>query len=409
MTERHNVVVIGAGQAGLSVSHELTALGVEHVVLERGRVGQTWRGRWDSFCLVTPNWTVKLPGGEYDGDDPTGFMPRDEIVAHLERYARSFSAPVRERVNVRELERTTNGFRLRTDDSEIEAKHVVLSTGAYQRPHRPSVTLTPKTHAIDAEDYTNPAALPPGKVLVVGSGQTGCQIAEELHESGRDVFLACGRAPWIERRIEGRDFVDWLSHTRFFDMTLADLPSPQARLIANVLSTGHGAGHDMHYRTLQALGVELLGHLVGVDGHRAIFANDLADSVAFGDARHADTCALIVNTMNERGLHAPRFDPVPPFKATPEETIDLRDIATVIFTSGFRPDYTSWVPIPSAFDDLGFPLHANGASTAVPGLYFCGVHFLRKRKSSLFLGVGEDAAIVARTVADRVRAPARAS
>ncbi|HKC89951.1 MAG TPA: NAD(P)-binding domain-containing protein, partial [Candidatus Limnocylindria bacterium] len=194
---KSDVVVIGAGQAGLSVSHELSAAGVDHVVLERGRVGETWRGRWDTFCLVTPNWTVLLPGGAYAGEDPDGFMPRDAIVAHLESYARSFKAPVRERVAVTALHPIDDGFAVSTSEGELRSKTVVVTTGAYQKAHRPAAaeSLPRGLYVIDAESYRNAEALPPGKVLIVGSGQTGCQIAEELHEAGRDVFLACGRAP----------------------------------------------------------------------------------------------------------------------------------------------------------------------------------------------------------------------
>ena len=180
------VVVVGAGQAGLAVSRELRALGVDHVVLERARVGQTWRGRWDSFCLVTPNWTMSLPGAPYAGDDPEGFVPRDEIVRYLERYASG--APVREGVGVDSLEPgSEGGFLLRTSAGDMRAESVVVCTGAYQRPHRPDVAAAfPQgVRVVDAENYMDPAALPPGKVLVVGSGQTGCQISEDLHESGR--------------------------------------------------------------------------------------------------------------------------------------------------------------------------------------------------------------------------------
>src|SRR2546425_5845221 len=227
MGERVEVVVVGGGQAGLAVSHELAAVGVEHLVLERGRVGQTWRDRWDSFCLVTPNSTVQLPGGAYAGDDPDGFMPRDEIVRHLETYAASFAAPVREGVDVTALEAAETGFGLGTSDGELQADVVVVCTGAYQRPHRPAAATVPAgLLQLDAESYSNEAALPPGRVLVVGSGQTGCQLAEELREAGRDVVLACGRAPWAPRRVGGRDIFLWAVEVGFFDDTLAHLPSP---------------------------------------------------------------------------------------------------------------------------------------------------------------------------------------
>lgn len=220
--ERARVVVVGGGQAGLAISHELMALGMEHIVLERKRLAQAWRDRWESFCLVTPNWSVQLPGGAYAGDDPDGFMPRDEIVRHLESYAQSFSAPLREGVAVLSVDPVPGGgFTLATSDGVILANTVVLATGAYQRPHRPTATkaLPAGILQIDAEAYRNEASLPPGKVLIVGSGQTGCQLAEELTEAGRDVVLACGRAPWALRRIGGKDIIYWAVETGLFDDT----------------------------------------------------------------------------------------------------------------------------------------------------------------------------------------------
>jgi putative flavoprotein involved in K+ transport len=281
----------------------------------------------------------------------------------------------------------------------MRAEIVVVCTGAYQRPHRPDVaTAVPQdVLVVDAEDYGSPSALPPGKVLVVGSGQTGCQIAEELCESGRDVFLACGRAPWIPRRAAGRDLVTWMNETPYFDAPLSSLPSPTARLGANAQATGRGGGHDLHYRTLQAIDVQLLGRLAGIDGHRAYFADDLADSVAFGDARYADLKQLLTDQL-AKGMTAPELPDPPPFRADPPLELDLRGFGAVIFTSGFRPDYSHWVRFP-AFDAMGFPLADDCASTVVPGLYFCGVHFLRKRKSSVLFGVGEDASVVASSIA----------
>jgi cation diffusion facilitator CzcD-associated flavoprotein CzcO len=178
------VAVVGAGPAGLCISHELTELGIEHVVLERGRVAQTWRDRWENFCLVTPNWSMLLPGFAYDGPDPDGFMPRDEIVAHFERYAESFDAPVREGVEVRSIRALDDGFELSTSSGDLRAGAVVIASGAFQRPHRPEVaaTLPPGLLQIDVEGYRSEEALPAGRVLIVGSGQSGCQIAEELHE-----------------------------------------------------------------------------------------------------------------------------------------------------------------------------------------------------------------------------------
>jgi putative flavoprotein involved in K+ transport len=403
MTERHEVVVVGGGSAALAVSHELSGRGVEHLVLERGRVGQTWRDRWDSFCLVTPNWTVQLPGGAYSGDDPDDFMPRDDIVAHVQTYADSFSAPVREGVSVTSLgAASAGGFLLDTSEGDVRADAVVVCTGAYQRPHRPAGagSFPGDLLQLDTEGYSAPDALPPGKVLVVGSGQSGCQLAEELREAGRDVFLACGKAPWAPRRIGGRDLLGWVVGTPFLEGLVTDMPSPPDRLVANGQATGHGGGHDLHYRTLQRLGVILLGHFRGAGDGSAYFAPDLADSVAFGDARYAEVRNLIRQICANRGLAVPEMPDPPGFRAEHLDSVRLEGFGAVIFTSGFRPDYSSWVRF-DAFDELGFPLQRDGASTVVPGLYFCGVHMLRKRKSSLLLGVGEDAVIVAGTIAAR--------
>jgi putative flavoprotein involved in K+ transport len=405
-----DTVIVGAGQAGLSLSHELAALGLDHVVLERGRVGETWRGRWDSFCLVIPNWTVQLPGGRYRGEDPDGFMRKNEIVAHLDGYAQSFRAPVREGLTVTSLEAGEHGgFLLRTSSGEIRAKDVVLASGGYQKAHRPAAAaqLPASVHAFDAEDYTNPTALSPGKVLIVGSGQTGCQLAEEIFEAGRDVSLACGRAPWVPRRLEGRDTIAWLNETPFFDVRLSDLPSPRSRLLANPQASGRLGGHDLNYRTLQAQGVQLLGHFIGVADGRAHFADDLAESVAFGDARYADICELIRRTCAAGSSRAPEMAPPPPFNASVPESLALNDFGTVIFTSGFRPDYASWVKFPQAFDDDGYPIQQDGSSTVVRGLHFMGVHFQRKRKSATLLGVAEDATVLAETISASARQRSR--
>jgi putative flavoprotein involved in K+ transport len=411
MPEAVEVAVVGAGHAGLALSHELSQADVEHVVLERGHIGETWRGRWDSFCLVTPNWTMQLPDGHYAGEDPDGFMPRDDVVAHLVGYAQSYRAPVREGVYVSRVRADeSNGFVLSASTGELHAQHVVLASGAYQKPHRPAGTamLPASIHVIDAEDYTNPDALPAGKVLVIGSGQTGCQLAEELLEGGRDVFLACGRAPWAPRLVDGRDIVAWVTETPFLEMTLTDLPSPLARLGANVQATGRYGGHDLHYRTLQAGGVILVGRVTGIEDGVAHFAPDLAESVAFGDARYADIAELVRKTCAARGTPPPEFPPPLPFAANPPDHVDLRDLSSVIFTSGFRPDYTSWVDFPDAFDDLGFPIQSDGSSTLVPGLHFMGVHFQRKRKSATLLGAAEDAAVLAETIAGRTGSGKRA-
>jgi putative flavoprotein involved in K+ transport len=399
--ESVEVAVVGAGQAGLAVSYELTRASVEHVVLERGRVGQAWRDRWDSFCLVIPNWTVQLTGGRYQGLEPDGFMPRDDIVAHLDNYARCFGAPVREGVAVSRLGPGKHGsFQLSTSSGQLLASQVVIATGGYQRPHRPAAAagLPDGLHVIDAGGYAHPGSLPAGAVLVVGSGQTGCQLAEELAEAGRKVHLACGRAPWIPRRIEGRDTIAWLAEAGYFEDTLADLPAPQTRLGANAQASGRRGGHDLNYRTLHALGVALHGHFTGIDEGAVRFAPDLARSVAFGDARYAGLCAFITAACARRGMRPPQMPPPPPFTPGAPRRLRISDLGAVVFASGFRPDYARWVAFAEAFGDLGFPVQHDGSSPVVAGLHFIGIPFQRKRKSATLLGVAEDAAVLAETI-----------
>jgi putative flavoprotein involved in K+ transport len=394
--DRVDVAVVGGGHAGLAMSRTLSARSVDHVVLERGRVAESWRGRWDSFCLVTPNWTVRLPDGEYAGDDPDGFMPRDEFVAYLVRYAAAIVAPVREGVEVFALERMVDGFVLRTSDGDLRARAVVLATGAYQRPHRPaaSTSLPAGLVQLDLGEYRQPGQLPAGAVLVVGSGQSGCQLAEELHEAGRDVVLSCGRAPWAPRRLGGRDVVWWADRDGFLDQRLDELPSPAARLFANIVTSGRDGGHDLHLRTLHAMGVVLTGHLEGAEGRTARFAPDLLESVAWGDERFRMLTQGLPALAARLGLPVPKIPEPEPFEDAGPREIDLTGFGAVIFTSGFRPDYGDLVPWPGAFDEMGFPVQRDGASMVIPGLYFLGVHFLRKRKSATLLGVAEDATVI---------------
>lgn len=397
------VVVIGGGQAGLCVSRALGQRGVDHVVVERDRVASAWRSRWDSFTLVTPNWTLGLPGSPYAGDDPEGHVPRDAIVGYLEAYAQRWAVPVREGVSVEHISAgTTARFRLDTSDGPMDADCVVVCTGAFQHPfHPPTGVWPPGLAVLDATDYRNPAQLPDGKVLLIGSGQTGVQFAEELHLAGREVFLCCGRAPWLPRRLDGIDTVTWAHRVRFFDQPLAALPAPAGRLLANPQATGASGGHDLHYRTLQAVGVTLLGHLAAVDGHRATFADDLAASVAFGDARWADLCQALRDGLPALGYPIPDLPAPDPFRCAPVTDLDLHGFGAVIYTSGFRPDYR-WINFPVT-DALGFPITVDGASTTVAGLFFCGVHFMRIRRSGFLFGVGDDAEIVASAVAAQAR------
>jgi putative flavoprotein involved in K+ transport len=392
-----DVAIIGGGQAGLATSWFLTQSGVDHVVLEAGGVADTWRKRrWDSFCLVTPNWTVQLPGAKYERPDPDGFMPLAALIDYFRSWASSFDAPVEESSPVSSLEADDGGFLLTMPSGELKARQVVVATGAFQRAHRPrgAETLSAGVTQLFAEEYHNPEALPPGAVLVVGSGQTGCQLAEELHESGRKVFLACGRCVWVPRVLEGRDILWWMIESGFMDRTPDKLPSPMARLLGNPQATGHGGGRDLNFRLLHDMGVELVGRYLGADGSKIRFADDLAASVDFGDARLADLLKFIEAYCTGTGATPPRFDLPSPLRVKTRTELDITQdgIGAVIWTSGYRPDY-GWVKF-RVLDDMGFPVQTDGR-TDVPGLYFMGVHWMRKGKSSILYGVGEDAEVVA--------------
>lgn len=396
-----STIVIGAGQAGLAVSHELARNGVGHVVLESGRIGESWRRRWDSFCLVAPNWSVQLPGFPYDGDDPDGFMPRDEVVDYLERYAASFGAPVQTGVRITSVGPATgSGFRVDTDTDSWTADNLVLATGAFQKLNRPAAAaeLPASVALLDLADYHNADALPDGDVLIVGSGQSGCQIAEELNAAGRRVVLACGRAPWGPRRIGGHDLFWWVVKSGFLDVPADTLPK-EARLFANFQASGHDGGHELNLRILRDMGVALTGRFLGAEGQTARFAPDLGASVAWGDAMYGKVVELITGTAAKLGMPDPDLPAPEPFEAAAPTELDLGSFGAVLFTTGFRPDFASWLPWSEAFDADGFPLQTDGTSDVVDGLHFVGLHFLRKRKSSLLYGVGEDAAIVAERIA----------
>jgi putative flavoprotein involved in K+ transport len=397
-----DVAVIGGGQAGLATSWYLRQANVDHVVLEAGRVAETWRSRrWDSFCLVTPNWTVRLPGASYAGAEPDGFMPLAELIDHFESWAGSFEAPVEEGWTVTALESDGNAFLISSQSTDLRARTVVVATGAYQRAFLPASAgaLPRDVVQLLAEEYSNPGALPPGAVLVVGSGQTGCQLAEEIHQSGRRVFLACGRCVWVPRRLQGRDILYWMIESGFMDRTPDKLPSPMARLLGNPQATGHDGGRDLNFRVLHEEGVELLGRYVGADGSRMQFADDLAASVDFGDARLTDLMKFVAADCSTRGITPPTLEMPPPLRISTRTELDItkEGIGSVIWTSGYRPDY-GWVKLP-VFDDMGFPVQTDGA-TKVPGLYFMGVHWMRKGKSSILYGVGEDAEVVARHIVE---------
>src|SRR5512143_3852518 len=284
--ESVETVVIGGGQAGLAMSYHLRRLGQEHVVVERGRVGERWRTqRWDSLMFQFPNWSIELPGHRYAGDAPDAFSHKDEIVNLIEEYCALICAPLRTAVTVRSLRAAPRPSRylLVTDQGDIEARNVVIASGPYQRPRIPSLATRFPTSIlqIHASEYRNAAGLPPGAVLVVGTGASGCQIAEELLDSGRRVYLSVGQHRRIPRRYRGRDVFWWRRELGHLDATAET--TPRAQRMPAPLVTGVAGGHDIDLRQFAANGMTLLGHLRDIRETRVRLAPDLADSLSRGD------------------------------------------------------------------------------------------------------------------------------
>ena len=413
MAQEVEAVVIGAGQAGLAISYFLTQQGRAHVVLEQAaQVANAWRhGRWDSFTLVTPNWSVRLPGFPYCGDDPDGFMQRDEVVLHLERYAASFRAPICYGTRVTAVDPASDArrYRLSTAGGATYASpNVIIATGSYQFPRRISLSAGFPRHIIQvhSSSYRNPNNLPSGAVLVVGSADTGCQIAEELHESGRHVYLCVGRAGRRPRRYRGKDIVFWSEVLGRSDQTVDQLPLPGARFAANPQATGKNGGHTLNLHHFAQNGMVLLGRLVGAQDGRIQLAPDLSENLADADKASDDFKRDVDAFIRATGMDAPDPQPDPIDEARSDAgrdaptTLDLQaaGVTSVIWANGYSFDY-SWVHLP-VLDEVGFPGQKRGV-TQFPGLYFLGMNLLYKRKSGILLGVGEDAAHVASVIAAR--------
>ncbi|WP_405922824.1 MSMEG_0569 family flavin-dependent oxidoreductase [Streptomyces sp. NBC_00035] len=395
------VAVVGGGQAGLSVSHCLRERAIAHVVVEANRVGHEWRERrWDSFCLVTPNWQCRLPGHPYAGPDPDGFMVRSEIVRYLEEYVARFDPPLVEGVSVTGLRRSPGGvFELTTSAGEFTADQVVVATGPYHTPSVPRMAerLPGGVEQIHSSRYRNPSQLPDGAVLVVGTGQSGCQIAEDLHLAGRQVHLAVGSAPRVARFYRGRDCVAWLDEMGHYAKGIDSFDDVSAvRMRVNHYVTGRGGGRDIDLRAFARDGMRLYGRLTGIDGGILEFADDLkvnldrADAVADGikDAIDAHITAQGVPAPDE-ARYIPVWEP-----AEQPEALDLAEarITSVIWSTGFTRDHR-WIEIP-VFDGRGYPMHWRGV-TSTPGLYFLGLPWQYSWGSGRFEAVGRDAEFLA--------------
>jgi putative flavoprotein involved in K+ transport len=406
MTQHVDTIIVGAGQGGLSTSYHLMQQGREHIILEQAhQVSEPWRHRWDSFTLITPNATVRLPGAEYQGDDPDGFKPRDEVVAYFEEYIERFELPIRYGFRVTSVEPVEAGYLVSTDKGEFESANVVIATGMYQEPRIPpfSANLSAEINQLHSHQYRNPQALPAGAVLVVGSAQSGCQIAEELYQVGRKVYLSVGRAGRLPRRYRGKDITRWLEEIGFADRTVDQLPSPKVKFAGSVHGTGKDGGHTINLHQFARDGVVLLGHIQSVQEDRILLAPDLKENLANTDKREAEFVKEIDNYIEKSGLDLPK-ETLPELRdgyeaeVIPELDLKSVGITSVIWATGFKFDF-SLVKLP-VFDEDGYPVQKRGI-TEYAGLYFIGLPFLHTLKSGLLSGVGADAAHVASAIAAR--------
>ncbi|HEX4339194.1 MAG TPA: MSMEG_0569 family flavin-dependent oxidoreductase [Polyangiaceae bacterium] len=402
----YDAIVIGGGQAGLAMSYCLKQRGVHHLVLERNRLAYEWRERrWDTFCLVTPNWQCQLPGFPYPGADPDGFMKQGEIVEYLEKYAALFEPPLVEGATVTSLRRVRGVFHVTANVGSFTADAVIVATGGYHTPKLPPLAERLPDHVVKLHSsaYKNPEALAAGSVMVVGTGQSGCQIAEDLHLAGRKVYVCTGSAPRTARRYRGKDVVRWLAQMGYYDMPIHEHPlKERVRAKANHYVTGRDGGRDIDLRKFAAEGMELYGRLLGVKGDTLQFAPDLAANLDGADAVSESIKDSVDRFIESKSITAPTEPRYVPVWKPAEERVSLdvsgTNITTVIFSTGYRSDYR-WVEVP-VFDGTGYPMHDRGV-TGVDGLYFVGLPWLYTWGSGRFSGVAADAEHLAERIVQR--------
>ncbi|WHU49849.1 NAD(P)/FAD-dependent oxidoreductase [Gordonia sp. L191] len=401
--EQIDVVIVGAGQAGIAMSEHLGAQGIEHLVLERDRVAERWRSwRWDSLVANGPAWHDRFPNMQFDAD-PDSFVGKDGVADYLAAYASMISAPIRTGVEVISVRRHNgrSGFRVETSEDTIDARFVVSATGAFQKPVIPPlVPADSALHQIHSSSYHRPQQLPDGAVLVVGAGSSGVQIADELRESGRTVYLAVGPHDRPPRSYRGRDFCWWLGVLGKWDMAV---PPAGAEHVTIAVSGAHG-GHTVDFRSLAADGITLLGRAEAVVDGVMTFADDLRANIEAGDANYLSMLDEADAHIARNGLDLPEepqarvIGPDPACVTTPVRSLDLaaHSVTSIVWATGFAYDY-DWLQV-AALDELGRPRHQRGISSE-PGVYFLGLPWLSRRGSSFIWGVWHDAKYLADQIA----------
>ena len=402
MMKRVETVVIGAGQCGLAMSACLADAGREHIVLERGQVAQAWRERWDSLTLLSPNWFTRLPNYAYSGNDPNGFMGRDDIVRFFADYASMLKAPMECGFHVRSVDPAEGSNRIivrGANGTTFDADNVVVAIGGYHRPKVPPISeRLPRTvFQVHSLHYRNPEQLPAGAVLVVGAGASGQQIAEELMRSGRTVYISVGAHNKLPRRYRGHDTIWWMEQLGTFDATVGSLPSLElAMRRPSVSLTGVGGGHDLDLGDFEREGMILLGHIADAEDSQLRFVPDLEASLADGEKVYTSFVESVDRYIEKNGLRCDPSDARPQGVRRVRKDITTLDLAlagisSIVWATGFRRDF-DWIRSPSIAPGCD-PVHVRGVSTQ-PGLFFLGLRWLHTRRSNFIDGAGADAAYV---------------
>ena len=396
---RTTAVIIGAGQAGLAMSRWLAARSIDHVILERGEVANTWRTeRWPSLTLLTPNWQSRLPDFGYEGNDPDGFRTLPETIAFLERYARFVSPPLRTHCAVTSVRRAGDGYEVATAQGQWRCKAVVLATGGFNIAQLPKLSqeVPPSVAQLTTVQYRNPQSLQPGGVLVVGAAATGAQLADEIQRSGRPVTLAVGEHVRAIRTYRGKDLQWWMNATGLNDERYDEVENlTRARSLPSFQLAGYADRRNIDLNALTSLGVKLVGRLAGIREGKAQFSGSLPNMCELADLKLNRLLKRIDEWAAENGVSGavdPPHRPEPTrVEASPPLGLDFdrAGIRSIVWATGFRPDY-SWLDVP-ILDRKGNIRHEGGVVTEAPGLYLLGLTFLRRRKSSLIDGVGDDA------------------
>lgn len=397
MEKSVNTIIIGAGQAGLSVSYCLSQKGIEHLILEKGSVGEEWKSRrWDSFHLITPNHMTLLPGFPYRGKNPLGFDSQNQVIKFLEQYSKSFNAPVLKNSKVTSVTKTKNGFLIKTNKENYQTKNIVVAIGSFHKPQIPQISrsLPKNIFQIHSSEYKNSKQLPKGSVLIVGGGNSGIQITHDLNKAGRKVYLSVGRLRIVPRTYRGKDFMEWAKLMGALDRTTEEATPEIKSIIPPDL---FGFKETVDLRKLAKNGIQLLGHLREFKNNKLIFVIDLEENLKKGEAALTGFKDTVDKFIAEKKIRAPKEKPEPKVEFNPKQLseLDSKKISSIIWATGFKDDY-SFLNI-ATFDSNGDPIHKKGVSQ-IPGLYFIGLRWLSKYQSFLLCGVAEDAEYLAKQI-----------